>query len=61
MFKCMIAHHNTDNIRKSIMPRSLNQCERTEKSVKCHADESGIRTMNKEIEMSKRTNEILNK
>ena len=47
----IIVYHKPDNIRKLIKPSSLKQCEGTENIANYHADEAGISTMNKEIDM----------
>ena len=44
-----------------MMPSSLKQCEGIDNSVNYHADEAIINIMSKEINTSKRINEILDK
>lgn len=49
----MIACHNPDDLRKSIIPILLKQCKGMENSAKYHADEAGIIMMNAEMEILK--------
>ena len=59
--KCMIANHNPDNARRLIITSSLKECEGVENSANHHADEAGNRTMDKGINITRRTREILGK
>ena len=43
------------------MPSLLNKCEGIENNSNYHTEEAGINTIDKEIDMPKRTNEILDK
>ena len=55
----MIAYHNPDDLRKLIIPISLKQCEGTENSTKYHVEKTGMKMFRKDIDVSKRANEII--
>ena len=55
----MIAYHDTDDLRKLIVPISLKQCEGIENSAKHYADKADMQMLRKNINVSKRANEII--
>ena len=55
----MIAYHNPDDVRKRIMLSSLKQCSGIENCAKHHADKAGMKMLRKDIDVSKRSNEII--
>ena len=57
----MIAHHDSYDTIRLITPSFLKQYEGMENSANYHADKAGISAMNKETDISRRTNEILDK
>ena len=50
---------NMDNLSKIIIPISLKQCEGRENSANYHVDKTGMKIFRKDIDVSKRANEII--
>ena len=59
MDEFMISYHDSEKLRKLIVPSSLKKCEGIDNSANYHANEVGKQMMAKETDTSKRANEII--